>query len=318
MRAVVIPKSGPPDVLRCVECSDPIPREGEVLVEVRAAGVNFADLMMRAGLYPGAPPFPFIPGYEVSGIAEGRRVLAAVRSGGYAEKVCVPRGNLLPLPDGLGFEEGAAVPVVYLTAWCALEELARIREGDRVLVHAAAGGVGLAAIQIARRKTDRITGVVGSLSKAEFLRGLGVAPVVRGRDEPGGPFDIILNSAGGRTVREDFGRLAPLGRIICLGVSSILTAPRRSLLRATGFLLTQPSFKPIELMSANRGVMGLNLATLAIEPGRLEGPLRHLASGLGGWLKPRVARAFPLHQAADAHRYLHDRGNIGKVVLTIP
>jgi len=318
MRAVVIPRFGPPDVLRCVDRPDPIPKEGEVLVEVRAAGVNFADLMMRAGLYPGAPRLPFVPGYEVAGIVEGQRVLAPTRFGGYAEKVCVPRKNVLPLPETLVFDEGAAIPVVYLTAWCALEELARLREQDRVLIHAAAGGVGLAAIQIARRKTDRITGVVGSQSKADYILGLGLTAVVRGRDAPKGPFDVILNSAGGRSVQEDFARLAPLGRIICIGASSILPTGRRSILRTVRFLMTQPKFKPIDLMSANRGVMGLNLATLADDSGMLEATMKHLAAGVGSWLKPRVAKTFPLEQAAAAHLYLHDRENIGKVVLTIP
>ncbi len=317
MRAVVISKHGPPEVLRLVDRPDPVPAEGQVLVDVRAAGVNFADLMMRAGLYPGAPRPPFVPGYEVAGVVEGRRVLAATRFGGYAERICVPRRNVFPLPEGLSFAEGAAIPVVYLTAWCALEELARLRERDRVLVHAAAGGVGLAAIQIARRKTDRITGVVGSESKAEFLRSLGVTPIVRGRDPVGGPFDVILNSAGGRTIREDMARLAPLGRIVCAGASSVLPGRKRSLLGGIGFLMSQPALKPLDLMSANQGVMGLNLATLGEESESLGNAMKEISSGIGTWLKPRVDRMFPLDEAAAAHRCLHDRLNIGKVVLTV-
>jgi NADPH:quinone reductase-like Zn-dependent oxidoreductase len=317
MRAVVISKHGPPEVLLLVDRPDPIPAEGQVLVEVRAAGVNFADLMMRTGLYPGAPRPPFVPGYEVAGIAEGRRVLAPTRFGGYAEKLCVPRRNVFPLPEGFSFPEGAAIPVVYLTAWCALEELARLRERDRVLVQAAAGGVGLAAIQIARRRTGRITGVVGSESKAEFLRGLGVTPVVRGRDPVGGPFDVILNSAGGRTIREDMARLAPLGRIVCYGASSVLPGRKRSLLGGVAFLVGQPALKPLDLMSSNRGVMGLNLAHLGDDSEALGNAMKEISSGLGTWLKPRVDRTFPLEQAAAAHRYLHDRMNIGKVVLAV-
>ncbi len=317
MRAIVISKHGPPEVLRLVDRPDPVPTEGQVLVEVRAAGVNFADLMMRAGLYPGAPRLPFVPGYEVAGVAEGRRVLAPARFGGYAEKICVPRRNVFPLPESLSFPEGAAIPVVYLTAWCALEELARLRERDRVLVQAAAGGVGLAAIQIARRKTDRITGVVGSESKAEFLRSLGVTPVVRGRDPIGGPFDIILNSAGGRTIREDMARLAPLGRIVCIGASSILPGRKRSLLGGIAFLMRQPAIKPIALMSANQGVMGLNLAHLRDDSEAFGNAMKEISAGLGTWLKPRVDRTFPLEEAAAAHHYLHDRKNIGKVVLTM-
>lgn len=317
MRVVQVARYGPPEVLKIAEQPDPVPTQDQVLIQVRAAGVNFADLMMRMGLYPEAPPRPFVPGYEVAGIAEGRRVVAVTRFGGYSEKVAVPRRKVFPLPDLLSFEEGAAVPVVYLTAWCALEGIARVRPGDRVLIHSAAGGVGLAAIQLAKRRTDRITGVVGSAEKAEFLRTLGVTPVVRGRDELRGPFDVILNNIGGKSVLQDMNLLAPLGRIVLYGATDVVGGTRRSVFRALGFLMRQPSLKPIWLMNQNKAVGGLNLLQLwdAEEP--LQDAMADILSGVGGWLKPRVDRVFPLERAAEAHAYLQARKNIGKVVLTV-
>jgi NADPH:quinone reductase-like Zn-dependent oxidoreductase len=317
MRVVEIPRYGPPHVLQVVDRPDPEldPAEGQVLVQVRAAGVNFADLMMRMGLYPEAPRPPFVPGFEVAGIAEGRAVMAVTRFGGYAEKVAVPRAKLMTLPRGLNFEEGAAIPVNYLTAWCALEELARVRAGDRVLIHGAAGGVGLAAVQLARRRTDRVTGSVGDETKARFLRDMGVNAVVRGRGEPEGPFDAILNPVGGRSILRDLDRLAPLGRIVCYGASDVVGGEKRSVVRALRFLLSQPRFKPIELMHRNAGVMGLNLLRLWDQEELLARAARELASIEG--LRPRVDRAFPLAEAAEAHRHLHARRNIGKVVLAV-
>lgn len=317
MRVVEIAKYGPPEVLKIAERPDPVPRQDQVLIQVRAVGVNFADLMMRMGLYPEAPPKPFVPGYEVAGVAEGRRVVAVTRFGGYAEKVAVHRSRVFPLPELLSFEEGAAIPVVYLTAWCALEGLARVRSGDRVLIHSAAGGVGIAAIQLAKRRTDKIFGVVGSQEKAEFLRTLGVAPIVRGKDELRGPFDIILNNIGGKSIKQDMKLLAPLGKIVLYGATGVVAGSKRNIFRALGFMMSQPGIKPLWLMNQNKAVGGLNLLQLWDAEEQLSYAMADILSGIGGWLKPRVDKAFPMERAAEAHAYLQDRKNIGKVVLTV-
>lgn len=288
------------------------------MIEVRAAGVNFADLMMRQGLYPEAPPRPFVPGYEVAGLAGDRRVVAVTRFGGYAQRVAVPKSKVFDLPKDVPFEDGAAFLVNALTAWAALEGLARLREGDRVLIHAAAGGVGLMAIQLAKRKTDRIVGVVGSEPKADFVRARGVTPVLRGREEPGGRFDVILNSAGGKSIEEDMNRLAPLGRVVCIGASSVVPRRSRSLFRAIRFLLTQPRFRPIGLQHRNRGILGLNLLPLWDEDRLLRRAAEELLPGLTRDLKPHVDRTFPMERAWEAHIHLHERRNIGKVVLVNP
>src|SRR5262245_3681658 len=186
MRSVWIPRTGPPEVLEVREGADPVPGHGEALVRVRASGVNFADVMARLGFYADAPPRPCVVGYEVAGtvervgagadggLAPGQRVVALTRFGGYAEAVSVPAAQVFPLPDRLSFEEGAAIPVNYLTAVLMLRYFGNVRAGDRVLVHAAAGGVGMAAIQLCRIAGAEVIGTA-SASKHAILKEAGVA-----------------------------------------------------------------------------------------------------------------------------------------------
>src|SRR3954452_19607583 len=184
MKAVVLTKSGAPDVLQVQEWPDPKVGQGEVRIAVRAAGLNFADTMARLGLYPDAPKTPCVLGYEVagevetvgdgvSGFAVGDRVMAGTRFGGQAELVTVPADQALPLPERLSFEQGAAFPVNYGTAYAALIVMGSLREGTRVLIHAAAGGVGIAATQIARNTGAEIFGTA-SPAKHEAIRAQGV------------------------------------------------------------------------------------------------------------------------------------------------
>src|SRR5262245_29464131 len=187
MRSVWIPKAGPPEILQVRDGPDPVPRPGEVLIRVRASGVNFADVSARLGFYPDAPPFPCVVGYEVGGVVEqapgvagvaaGQRVVALTRFGGYAEAVAVPATQVFPLPDALSYEQGAAIPVNYLTAVLMLRHFGNLREGDRVLVHAAAGGVGMAAIQLCRLAGAEVIGTA-SASKHAVLREAGVAHTI--------------------------------------------------------------------------------------------------------------------------------------------
>src|SRR5438270_601491 len=185
MRAVVITRHGPPEVLQVQERPDPVPGPDEVLIDVRAAGINFADLMARLGLYPDAPKPPCVVGYEVSGVvaaagegadaalAPGARVMAPSRFGGYAERTVVPADGVIALPEELSFEQGAAIPINYATAWEALVRAANLQSGERVLIQAAAGGVGIAATQIARHAGAEVWGTA-SPSKHEAIRGFGV------------------------------------------------------------------------------------------------------------------------------------------------
>jgi NADPH:quinone reductase-like Zn-dependent oxidoreductase len=331
MRAVVITRHGPPEVLQVQERPDPVAGPGQVRVAVRAAGVNFADVMARMGLYEPAPAPPSVVGYEVAGtvaelgagvegVAVGDRVMAGTRFGGYAEQVVVEAAQLVPLPDGLSFAEGAAVPVNYATAWAALTTYGNVQPGERVLIHAAAGGVGIAATQLARRRGAEVWGTA-SPGKHDAIRGFGVAhplDYTRPGWERGLPaFDVILDAVGGASHRRSYGMLAAGGRLVAYGASSVVTGERRNLLRAAPQALRMArGFNLISQMEASRAVIGLNMLALWDARGTLTPwiePLRELLAD--GTLRPVVSEEVPFARAADAHRALGERRNVGKVVL---
>ena len=339
MRALVITRHGGPEVLRIEERPTPEPGAGEVRVRVRAAGVNFADLMARQGLYPDAPKPPLVMGYEVAGevnalgpgvegLRTGDRVLAGCRFGGYAEHVVTAAAGVLPLPEGWSFEEAAALPVNYATAYGILLRYGSLRAGERVLVHAAAGGVGIAATQIAKLTGAEVFGTA-SAAKHEAIREIGVdhpidyrtedfAAAVRRITGEKRPLDVVLDAVGGRSWRRSFGLLRPGGRLVCFGASSLVSGETRDLRRLARTLAETPRFNPLRLSSRSLSVVGFNLLRVWEAHGSLEeyvGPLR-------GWLesgaiRPRVAATFPLERGGDAHRYLAARSNVGKVVLTV-
>jgi NADPH:quinone reductase-like Zn-dependent oxidoreductase len=330
MRAVVITSKGAPDVLQVQERPDPEPKAGRVAIDVHAAGVNFADLMARVGMYPDAPPLPAVVGYEVAGIVTARgqgvhglvvgdRVMAATRFGGYAEKVAVDAGNVVPLPERMSFEEGAAVPVNYATAWTALVRYGSLLSGERVLIHAAAGGVGIAATQIAKHIGAEVWGTA-SQAKHEAIRAIGVDRALDyrhagwERDLP--PFDVVLDAIGGRSFRTSYDLLGAGGRLVCFGASSVMSGEKRNLRSAARMAVRLPRFNLLKQMSASKAVIGLNILTLWDAAGTLEPWLRPLSDLLeAGVIRPRVAASVPFDRAPDAHRLLQERRNVGKVVL---
>ncbi|HEY1357480.1 MAG TPA: medium chain dehydrogenase/reductase family protein [Thermoleophilaceae bacterium] len=339
MRALVITEHGPPEVLRVQERPDPVPGPGEVRVRVHAAGINFADLLARVGLYPDAPKPPCVVGYEFGGVVEslgdgvddfavGDRVLGGCDFGGYAELVVTTTGNLVPLPEDWSFEEGAAVSVVYATAYAALVRYGNVREGERILVQAAAGGVGIAATQVGKILGAEVFGTA-SASKHDAVRGFGVDHAIDYRSEDfvkevrritgeKRPLDLAMDAIGGRSFKKSFSLLHAGGRLVCFGVSAVQSGERGSRPRALMALAQMPFFHPVKLMSESKSVIGLNMKTLWDEKGSLDdyvAPLRQWMED--GSIRPVVAKAFPLEQGAEAHRYLHEGKNVGKVVLTL-
>jgi len=335
MKQLVIPRYGPPEVLAIREAPDPPVAPGTVRIRVRAAGLNFSDLLARQGLYPDAPKPPCVMGYEVAGVVDavgsgvtdvraGDRVMAMTRFGGQSEVVVVPRAMVFPLVDGWTMEEGAALPVVYLTAHHLLVRVAGVRPGESIMVHSAAGGVGLAVAEVARIFGARVIGLASS-SKHEYLRSQGVEPVDRAdprwpeavrRLAPKG-VDIVLDPVGGDSWRAGYALLAPAGRLICFGASELSSGLTRNLARVVWHFLRWPRFGPMMLMNDNRAVAGVNLGHLWSIADVLEPQMQALLTfARDGRVKPRVDRAFPVEEAASAHRYLHERRNIGKVVLT--
>jgi NADPH:quinone reductase-like Zn-dependent oxidoreductase len=331
MRAVVLTRSGPYDVLQVQERPAPAVGPGRVRIEVAAAGVNFADVMARIGLYPDAPPPPCVLGYEVAGtvaeagegvtaVAVGDRVVAGTRFGGYAEQVVVPASDVVPLPDELSFEEGAAIPVNYATAWAGLLGYGSLRAGERVLIHAAAGGVGIAATQLAKAAGAEVWGTA-SPSKHEAIRGFGVdrpLDYTRKGWHRGLPrFDIVLDALGGTSLARSYGLLRPGGRLVAFGASSLVRGEKRDLLRAAPQALRMlRGFDLIKQMSASKTVIGLNVLTLWDDRGTLEPWIAPLRAGLADkTIRPVVAGTFPFEQAGEAHRMITERRNVGKVVL---
>jgi NADPH:quinone reductase-like Zn-dependent oxidoreductase len=336
--ALQISRFGGPEVLKIVDVpAQELPPNG-VRIAVRAAGVNFADLMMRMGMYPEAPKPPFVPGYEVSGqvtgvgsqvtgFRPGDRVLAGSKFGGYTSEIVLPDYQVRKTPASLSDAEAATIPVNFMTAWVALEDMARVRAGDRVLIHSAAGGVGVAAVQIAARAGAHVVGLVGSPSKADVVKSLGAHEVwtnekwETGEDKDLGGFDIVLDATGGKSLKTGFRRLAPAGRIVNFGVASMV-GEKRSLAKVVSTFVNTPLFTPFKLMMHNKGVYGLNMLQLFEPPvdGRETLMGRCLDRVMEGFEKGRfkaiVGKTFPLAEGGAAHEYLRSRANIGKVVLT--
>ena len=331
MRSVVITKAGPPEVLQVQERPEPTPGPGQLRVEVGAAGVNFADLMARVGLYPDAPDLPAVVGYEVAGtvaelgdgvdrFAVGDRVMAGTRFGGYSEQVVAKAADVAPLPDGLSFEEGAAVPVNYLTAYLGLRRFGALEPGERVFLHAAAGGVGIAATQIAKHRGAEVWGSA-SPGKHDAIRGFGVDHAVDytqdGWEKGLPPMDVVMDALGGKSFRRSYDMLRAGGRLIAFGAAGVVDGEKRNLVAAGKTALTMPRFNLIKQMSASKAVIGLNMLTIWDELGSLESFMGAIEELLAeGALEPVVAKAFPFDQAAEAHRYIGERRNVGKVVLT--
>ncbi len=331
MRAVVITKHGGPSVLQVQERPDPVLGPGEVRIDVAAAGINFADVMARMGLYPDAPKTPCVVGYEVAGtilelgegvrdLAPGQRVFAGVQFGGYASQVVVPARDVVALPDELSFEQGAAIPVNYGTAWAALIGFGSLQAGERVLVHSAGGGVGIAATQIAKRTGAEVYGTAspGKHARCEEIGVDHTLDYTRPAWERGLPqFDVILDAVAGKSFRTSYDLLRPGGRLVAFGVSSLVTGQRRNLATALRTVVRMPRFNLIKQMSESKAVIGLNMLTLWKDRGTLEpwiAPLREMLDD--GTVKPVIAGSYAFEEAGAAQSMITERRNVGKVVLT--
>jgi NADPH:quinone reductase-like Zn-dependent oxidoreductase len=331
VRAVVITKYGGLDVLEVQERPEPSPGPGQALIDVRAAGVNFADTLARVGLYPDAPKPPCVVGYEVAGTISavgdgvdagrvGERVMAGTAFGGYASQVVVPHADAVALPERLSFEEGAAVPVVYATAWASLYGFGSLRAGERVLVHSAAGGVGIAALQLAKRGGAEVHGTA-SPGKHDRLRELGLDRAIDyrsdgwWRDLPS--YDIVIDGIGGASFKRSNALLRPGGRLVALGASSVQEGETRSLRRAAPQALRMMrGFDLLKQLSDSKSFIAINMKRLWDDRGTLAPWIDPLSAFLDdGTIAPVVHAAIPLDRAAEAHRILAARENVGKVVL---
>lgn len=337
IRQVVITRAGAPELLSLQTSRLDPPAPGEVQVEVAAAGINFADILARQGLYPDAPPLPLVVGYEVSGtvravgagVAEslvGQDVLALTRFGGYSSALNVPAAQVFAKPEALSHAEAASIPVAYLTAWQLLVVQGGLREGDTVLIQNAGSGVGLAALDVARHVGARTIGTA-SAGKHGFLTSRGLDHAVdyrtgdwthqvRALTENRG-VELVIDPLGGESFRRSRSVLAPTGRLGMYGVSAASSNQGlRGKLQLARTAALMPFFHPVSLMNTNHGAFGTNLGHMWDEVERLRGWMEQILDGVeSGWARPHVDSAFPLAQAARAHEHIEARRSTGKVVL---
>ena len=338
MRAIWITKAGGPEVLAVRETPDPEVGSGQVKVRVRAAGLNFAEIMARQGLYQDAPKPPCVVGYEaagvvdavgagVSGISVGQRVIALSRFGAHADTLVVPARQTLPMPDAMSFEEGAAIPVNYITAYHMLFRVGCLRPGEKVLIHMAAGGVGIAALQLCRTVPGVVTFGTASGSKHEAIRGEGCdhpidyhrvdyAEEIR-RLNDGKGVDIVLDALGGKDWKKGYDLLRPAGRLIAFGFANMASGDKRDLFNVLRQAVQIPLFTPLSLMDKNRSVAGVNIGHLWDEMDMLTEEMAALVKlYTEGKIRPYIGGVFPFDRAAEAHRAIQERKNIGKIILT--
>jgi NADPH:quinone reductase-like Zn-dependent oxidoreductase len=320
VKAVVIEEYGGPEVLRLRDVPEPTLLPAQVLVEVRAAGVNRGDLQRREAPGDEGPALPLMIGWEVAGVVRatgeliqnvrpGDRVVAILTSGGYAELATPVGMATLPIPDSLSFEEAAGIPVAYLTAWFALMRRAALRGGETALIQAAGAGVGTAGVQIARLRGARVIATAGSDEKLARIRALGANETINYRTTDfaqavrqftgGRGVDVVLESVGGDTLIRSIELLAPGGRLVSVGNSSGQSGPIDSSL----------------LMEKDVSLMGLYLGAELMTSGAIDEFAKVVDLCARGELKVIIDRVLPLAEAAQAHRVLADRANFGKVIL---
>lgn len=337
MKALTQLRYGGPEVLALRDLPDPEPAARQVLIRVARAGLNFADISARLGLYPDAPKPPAIMGYEVSGTVEavgsdvtglpvGTQVFALTRFRGQAERAVADVSSVFALPPGMSLDQAAALPVNYFTAFHSALRVGNLRPGEKVLIHMAAGGVGLAAVQLARTVPGVEIFGTASAEKHALLREAGVHHPIDYRNSSyedevrrltgGRGVQLILNPLGGRDWSRSYGVLRPGGRMVIYGWSNLVSGTGRNYLHVVKELVGLKRFSALELMNDNRGVLGVHLGHLWEE----QELLREVATALlelfaKGLIAPRIDRVFPLNEGAAAHRYLQSRKSMGKVLF---
>ncbi|WP_327316450.1 NAD(P)H-quinone oxidoreductase [Streptomyces sp. NBC_01235] len=326
MHAITIPEPGGPEALVWSEVPDPVPGEGEVLVEVAASAVNRADILQRQGFYdppPGASPYPGLEcsgriaaiGPGVSGWAVGDEVCALLAGGGYAEKVAVPAGQLLPVPAGVGLRQAAALPEVTSTVWSNVFMIAHLRPGETLLVHGGSSGIGTMAIQLAKAAGARVAVTAGTKEKLEHCAELGADILINYREQDfvaelkqatdGAGADVILDNMGAKYLDRNVQALAVNGRLAIIGMQGGLKAElnigallgKRAAISATSLRARPPEEKEAIVAAVREHVWPLLVA---------------------GHVRPVVDRELPMSDAPVAHRVVEDSGHVGKVLLVAP
>ena len=336
MRQIVITRKGGPDVLKVEQRPDPKPGKEEVLIRVKASGINFADTLARTGLYPDAPKLPCVVGYEVAGPIEevgagagdykaGDPVVALTRFGGYSDLVSVPVRQVFRKPESITFEQAAAIPVTYLTAYGLAVVMGGLTKDESILIHNAGGGVGLAALDIAKHLGSRTYGTA-SPSKHDFLKDRGLDHPIDYRTSDWFPqlmnltadkgVELIIDPLGGPHWRKSYRALRPTGRLGMFGFSTAGGTGLKGKLSLVSKAIRIPWFYSLSMMGSNKGVFGLNLGHLWDENQKMRNWMQVILAGVEeGWVRPYVGKTFAFTEAPAAHAYIEARKNLGKVIL---
>jgi NADPH:quinone reductase len=322
MKAVQLKEYGGPEVLEMVEIEKPVPSGREVLIEIKAIGVNYADTARREGQYVVKTPLPFIPGAEIAGIVAsvgdkvtsvkpGMRVVTLIESGGYSEFALADERSLIPIPEQLDYQNAVALPLQGLSAYHVLRTMGRLEKGESVLVHAAAGGVGTLAVQLAKLfGAGKVIATASSSKKLELARQMGADVLINYSESNwveqvleatgGKGVDVALEMVGGDVFQKTLKCLATFGRLVVFGAASG----------------EQSKMYPSSLMARNQSVIGFFLPQIMRKPELLQPSLVKLLSYLGeGKLKLTIGGVFPLDEAENVHRLLQSRKTTGKLIL---
>ena len=336
MKEVIITKFGPPEVLQVREMQTPAPQSGQVLVRNHFTGINFSEIMARMRLYPGAPKPPATLGSEACGIVEsvgkdvtrikpGDKVMLFCRFNSYATHIITNEEMVMSLPDDFSLEEGAAFPLVYVTAYMMIFDLGNFRNEETILIHGAGGGVGTAAIQLAQSVGGNIIGTA-SKWKHTKLNEMGVSNCIdyntenvleKVMDYTGNRgVNLIIDPVGGENWKISYKCLAPLGKLIVYGDQNFVKGQSFSLFASLKEIFSMPKYKPMNLMSENKSIMGYHLGKLAGAEDKIERAVVALGQIVKkNNIKPVIDKIFPFTEAHKAHRYIQDRKNFGKVLL---
>ena len=339
-KRIIVDKPGSYDTFRYDEIPIHDPGPGEVQVEVKACGINFADVSVRLGLYRAARDlYPLCPGLEFAGVVKatgpgvegftpGNRVFGACRFGGYTTAINSPAEHLWPLPEAWSFERGATFPVAYLTAYYALHHVGHVRESDRVLIHSAAGGVGIALLHLLKMNGNMSVGVVGHSDKVDVAKEAGSTFVIdKGTQDlwqkaeelsPEG-YDIILDANGASTLKGSYDHLAPTGRLLIYGFASMFPhSGRKNILKLLWYYLKTPRFNPFDLTGANKTISGFNLIYLFDKVNLFRDFMQTLLIyDTEGQLPLAPITTFPFEDVVSAHKAIESGRSVGKLVLVV-
>ena len=326
LRYIQIDKNGPEEVLKVA--TGPFEANlapDEVLIDVAYSGINFADILMRLGLYRDAPKKPFIPGYELSGTVVavgssvskhqiGDQVMAGTKFGGYVSKIKLTEWQVLKLPEGFNLQEAAALPVSFVTAYIAFHEFGRVRTGDKVLIDCATGGLGVIFLQMCQAIGAKTHGLTSSPDKKSLINSFGAQAHLHEEfnQSQEQDFDFILNSSGGKSLKSHYQRLAKSGQLCGIGLQSAVQRGRGNTLSQLKAALSSPWYPLLKLVMESKSVSGFNALKYFDDEGWMK---KHLPAIELTQIRPKVGAVFPAEEVAEAHRLLANKQAVGKVLL---